>query len=513
MTRHRLPERPNQRQQRDEGRDTASLQAAWRADADQPPHEQAEVEATGVNQQTLPNIDVAAEIHAAQAAGLVEMGERPFQSLAAKPQQAEAPRAANAPTIAVHRVARRRITLVARCVSRFARRERSQPERRHESCFDRFDDRACARSLDDRQRQPADREDLVRPERVVARARHVIHVDDIGKITAIPEPVSNCRAATRERFRGRDAVLSGPAGGVVAVAEIGRQTGVERLIGFDMGGTSTDVCRVERGEPEQAFETEVAGVRLKTPMLRVHTVAAGGGSICRYDAGRLTVGPRSAGAMPGPLVYGHPDARELTLTDVNVALGRVAPDRFPLPLDESRAHRALEAIARELSAEGAPRSPLSIAEGFFRVAVENMAEAIRTVSIARGHDPRDDALVAFGGAGGQHACAVARALGITRIFFHPLAGVLSAYGIGVAPTAWHGEADCGRVPLDDGSLGGACAASGRFSGNTKRTAIRAPEARMMPERAIAIRRSRFAMRDFRSRMVGSSIASVSRTFA
>ncbi|RLB55020.1 MAG: 5-oxoprolinase [Deltaproteobacteria bacterium] len=244
-------------------------------------------------------------------------------------------------------------------------------------------------------------------------------------------------------FRGRNAVLSGPAGGIVAVAHIARVAREEQVIGFDMGGTSTDVSRVA-GDPERAYETRVAGVRLRTPMLRVHTIAAGGGSLCRVRGGRLTVGPESAGADPGPLCYGRPGATDLSLTDVHLALGRVLPHRFPFPLDRGAAMAALEAVAEQL---GGAETALSAAAGFFEVAVEAMASAIRTVTVSRGHDAREHTLVVFGGAGGQAACAVARRLGIRRLLFHPLAGVLSAYGMGVAPTGWHGEEDVGDVPL------------------------------------------------------------------
>jgi 5-oxoprolinase (ATP-hydrolysing) len=243
------------------------------------------------------------------------------------------------------------------------------------------------------------------------------------------------------RFRGRDAVLSGPAGGVVACAAIARDAGTSRAIGFDMGGTSTDVSCVD-GEIERVHETRVAGVRLRAPMMAIHTVAAGGGSICRWDGLRMTVGPDSAGAAPGPLCYGHPDARELALTDVDLVLGRIAGDRFPFPLDAARATAALAAIG----------DPVATAAGFFAIANASMAEAIRRVSIARGRDPRDFTLVVFGGAGGIHACPIAAQLGITRLVVHPLAGVLSALGMGLAPVSWHAELDAGRVELDDAAL-------------------------------------------------------------
>ncbi len=253
------------------------------------------------------------------------------------------------------------------------------------------------------------------------------------------------------RFRGRDAVLSGPAGGVVAVAAVANMLGLPQVIGFDMGGTSTDVTRWA-GAHERRYETEVAGVRVRTPMLAIHTVAAGGGSICRFTDGRLTVGPDSAGADPGPLCYGRPSAQALTITDVNLALGRLARARFPFPLDAAPVHAALGALTGQLRAAGLERSPMQVAEGLRRVADEHMAAAIREVSLRRGHDVRDHAMVVFGGAAGQHACAVARLLGLRTLVFHPLAGVLSAWGMGAARVGWHGEVDAGQVPLVPGAL-------------------------------------------------------------
>jgi 5-oxoprolinase (ATP-hydrolysing) len=250
-----------------------------------------------------------------------------------------------------------------------------------------------------------------------------------------------------QRFRGPNAILSGPAAGVVACAHVARELGIDRAIGFDMGGTSTDVSRFD-GEFERVYETETAGVRIRAPMMAIHTVAAGGGSLCRYGGYRMTVGPESAGAVPGPLSYGHPDATELTVTDVNLALGRVLPDRFPFPLELERINGALDALVAHLRAQGTVRTREEVAAGFFEIANANMAEAIRQVSVTRGYDVRDYALVVFGGAGGQHACALARRLGIRRIVFHPFAGVLSAYGMGLADVSWDGEADLGRRQLD-----------------------------------------------------------------
>lgn len=245
-------------------------------------------------------------------------------------------------------------------------------------------------------------------------------------------------------FTGQNAILSGPAGGVIASAKVAADAGFARSIGFDMGGTSTDVSRFG-GAHERVYETEVAGVRLRAPMLDIHTVAAGGGSLCRFDGYRQTVGPESAGATPGPLCYGDPAASELAITDINVVLGRVRADRFPLELDVARVRDALGSIRERMTDK---RSLESIAEGFFEVANANMAEAIRKISIARGHDVREHALVVFGGAGGQHACALARRLGMRTVVLHPWAGVLSAYGMGLADVTWHDVADAGRHVLD-----------------------------------------------------------------
>ncbi|MCC7040862.1 MAG: hydantoinase B/oxoprolinase family protein [Burkholderiales bacterium] len=240
------------------------------------------------------------------------------------------------------------------------------------------------------------------------------------------------------QFRGKDAILSGPAGGVVGAVEVARRAGFERVIGFDMGGTSTDVTHWA-GRYERTFATEIAGVRVRAPMLRIHTVAAGGGSICSFDGARLRVGPASAGAMPGPAAYrrGGP----LTVTDCNVLLGKIDPDFFPRlfgaqgdePLDRAVVQQRFAALAAEVSAAtGTVHSAEAVAAGFVAIAVENMANAIKHISVARGHDVTGYTLCCFGGAGGQHACLVADALGMTRVLIHPLAGVLSAYGMGLA---------------------------------------------------------------------------------
>ena len=240
-------------------------------------------------------------------------------------------------------------------------------------------------------------------------------------------------------FRGKDAILSGPAGGVVGMVRSAEAEGFDRLIGFDMGGTSTDVCHYA-GEYERSFETEVAGVRMRAPMMSIHTVAAGGGSVLRFADGRMQVGPESAGADPGPASYrrGGP----LTVTDCNVLLGKIQPDIFPhvfgpegdAPLDVAIVREKFEALAREIAAQtgAAPRRPEDLAEGFLRIAVENMANAIKKISVQRGYDVTRYTMNSFGGAGGQHACQVADILGMTRIFIHPHAGVLSAFGMGLA---------------------------------------------------------------------------------
>jgi 5-oxoprolinase (ATP-hydrolysing) len=243
---------------------------------------------------------------------------------------------------------------------------------------------------------------------------------------------SNGGLAAPEFFRGKDAIVSGPAGGVVGQAETAREAGLGRVIGFDMGGTSTDVSRFD-GAYERVYETEVAGVRLRAPMMAIHTVAAGGGSILHYDGARFRVGPDSAGADPGPRCYrrGGP----LTVTDANVMTGKLRGEFFPRlfgpgadqPLDEAGVCEGFAALARQTGS-----APEAVADGFIRIAVENMANAIRRISVAKGYDTREYALNCFGGAGGQHACLVADALGMTRIFIHPFSGVLSAYGMKLA---------------------------------------------------------------------------------
>jgi 5-oxoprolinase (ATP-hydrolysing) len=258
------------------------------------------------------------------------------------------------------------------------------------------------------------------------------------------------------RFRGPTALLSGPAGGVVGAARVAASAGFERALGFDMGGTSTDVSFIQGGEVDRCFETTVGGVRVKAPMMRIHTVAAGGGSLCRFDGFRFVVGPESAGSDPGPLCYGRADARELAVTDVNFVLGRIQPDRFPFRLQREPVLRALDSLERDLRAAAHSYDRDRIAAGFVEVANASMAHAIAEVSVARGVDPRDCALVGFGGAAGQHVCAIARELGIRTVLLHPFAGILSAYGIGAAVVSWDGQRDAGRValPADGAELPG-----------------------------------------------------------
>ncbi|MDH5748800.1 MAG: hydantoinase B/oxoprolinase family protein [Rhodospirillales bacterium] len=240
------------------------------------------------------------------------------------------------------------------------------------------------------------------------------------------------------RFQGKDSILSGPAGGVVGMARTAAMAGFTQVIGFDMGGTSTDVSHYD-GEYERAFETQVAGVRMRAPMMRIHTVAAGGGSKLHFDGARFRVGPDSAGADPGPACYrrGGP----LAVTDCNVVLGKIQPRFFPAvfgpgadqPLDADQSKRKFSELASEISrATGEERTPEQVAEGFLKIAVENMANAIKQISVQRGYDVTEYTLNCFGGAGGQHACLVADALGMSRVFIHPFAGVLSAYGMGLA---------------------------------------------------------------------------------
>ncbi len=235
-------------------------------------------------------------------------------------------------------------------------------------------------------------------------------------------------------FQGKDAILSGPAGGVVGATQTAQLAGFDRIIGFDMGGTSTDVSHFN-GELERAFETEVAGVRMRAPMMNIHTVAAGGGSLLTYDGSRFRVGPESAGANPGPASYKR--GGELAVTDANVMLGKINPKYFPAifgkqqdqSLDSDIVKEKFDTLAIQI---GDGRSGADVAEGFLKIAIENMSEAIKKISVERGYDVIDYALTSFGGAGGQHACLVADSLGMDTIFLHTHSGILSAYGMGLA---------------------------------------------------------------------------------
>ncbi|RIK98903.1 MAG: 5-oxoprolinase [Burkholderiales bacterium] len=263
----------------------------------------------------------------------------------------------------------------------------------------------------------------------VARAMHGVRLQFMQ---------SNGGLTDAHAFQGKDSILSGPAGGIVGMARVSAAAGFDRVIGFDMGGTSTDVSHFA-GELERSFDTLVAGVRMRAPMMSIHTVAAGGGSILHFDGARMRVGPESAGADPGPACYrkGGP----LTVTDANVMLGRIQPTFFPhvfgpnadQPLDAEVVREKFGALAQLVSRDsGRPIGPEALAQGFLDIAVANMANAIKKISVQRGYDVTRYTLTTFGGAGGQHACGVADALAMSRVLVHPLAGVLSAYGMGLA---------------------------------------------------------------------------------
>jgi len=249
---------------------------------------------------------------------------------------------------------------------------------------------------------------------------------------------SNGGLADAQNFQGKDSILSGPAGGIVGAVQTSMLAGFEKIISFDMGGTSTDVAHYD-GEYERTFETEIAGVRLRTPMMAIHTVAAGGGSILSFDGSRYRVGPESAGANPGPACYGR--GGPLTVTDCNVMLGKLQSDFFPKvfgsegdqPLERRVVQQQFEALTSRIQAvTGDRRTPEEVAAGFLAIAIEKMANAIKKISLQRGYDVSEYVLCCFGGAGGQHACLIAEALGMKKIFLHPYAGVLSAYGMGLA---------------------------------------------------------------------------------
>ncbi|GAB3163703.1 hypothetical protein GCM10027059_18420 [Myceligenerans halotolerans] len=280
------------------------------------------------------------------------------------------------------------------------------------------------------------------------------YVDQVaGQLTGVPLQFmqSNGGLVEAHHFRGKDAILSGPAGGIVGMVRMSELAGHDHVIGFDMGGTSTDVSHYA-GELERVFDAQVAGVRLRAPMLDIHTVAAGGGSILHFDGSRYRVGPDSAGASPGPACYRN--GGPLTVTDANVLLGRVRPEYFPAvfgpggdqPLDVDVVRQKFAALAAEI---GDGRTPEQVAEGFLAVAVANMAGAVKKITVREGHDVTRYALTTFGGAGGQHACAVADSLGIETVLVPPMAGVLSALGIGLADTTVMREQSVGTALSDD----------------------------------------------------------------
>ena len=273
-------------------------------------------------------------------------------------------------------------------------------------------------------------------------------------------------------FRGKDSILSGPAGGIVGMARTAAEAGFAKVIGFDMGGTSTDVSHFA-GQLEREYETQVAGVRMRAPMLSIHTVAAGGGSILHFDGSRYRVGPDSAGADPGPACYRN--GGPLALTDANVLLGRIQPARFPhvfgpggdQPLDSDITKSKFTELSNQITAAtGDRRGPEQVAAGFVEIAVANMANAIKKISVQRGYDVTEYVLNVFGGAGGQHACAVADALGMSKVLIHPLAGVLSAYGIGLADIVAMRE-QAVEAPLTKDTLGRLAAITGPIEADAR----------------------------------------------
>ncbi|WP_031486156.1 hydantoinase B/oxoprolinase family protein [Streptomyces bicolor] len=289
--------------------------------------------------------------------------------------------------------------------------------------------------------------------------RYVQHVADELEGVRLMFMQSNGGLAEAGQFRGKDAILSGPAGGIVGMARMSQLAGFDRVIGFDMGGTSTDVSHFA-GEYERVFTTQIAGVRLRAPMLDIHTVAAGGGSVLHFDGSRYRVGPDSAGADPGPACYrgGGP----LAVTDANVMLGRIQPAHFPRvfgpdgdqPLDDALVRDRFAALTREIRDQtGDDRTPEQVAEGYLQIAVANIANAVKRISVQKGHDVTRYALTTFGGAGGQHACMVADSLGIRTVLVPPMAGVLSALGIGLADTTAMREQSA-EAPLQAASMPG-----------------------------------------------------------
>ncbi|MFG5720549.1 hydantoinase B/oxoprolinase family protein [Streptomyces murinus] len=315
--------------------------------------------------------------------------------------------------------------------------------------------------------------------------RHVRQVAEELRGVRLMFMQSNGGLTEAGQFRGKDAILSGPAGGIVGMARMSQRAGFDRVIGFDMGGTSTDVSHFA-GAYERVFDTQVAGVRLRAPMLDIHTVAAGGGSVLHFDGSRYRVGPDSAGATPGPACYraGGP----LTVTDANVMLGRIQPAHFPAVfgpdgdqrLDAGLVRDRFTALAREIHrATGDDRTPEQVAEGYLDIAVANIANAIKRISVQQGHDVTRYALTTFGGAGGQHACRVAGSLGIRTVLVPPMAGVLSALGIGLADTTAMREQSV-EAPLEPAAMPGirAAAAGLEAAARAELTAEDIPEDRV-----------------------------------
>ncbi|GED88203.1 hydantoinase B/oxoprolinase family protein [Streptomyces sp. 6-11-2] len=319
--------------------------------------------------------------------------------------------------------------------------------------------------------------------------RYVQHVSDELDGVRLMFMQSNGGLAEAGQFRGKDAVLSGPAGGIVGMARMSRLAGFDRVIGFDMGGTSTDVSHYA-GTYERVLTTQIAGVRLRAPMLDIHTVAAGGGSVLHFDGSRYRVGPDSAGADPGPACYrgGGP----LAVTDANVMLGRIQPAHFPevfgpggdQPLDEALVRERFTGLAREIrERSGDDRTPEQVAEGYLQIAVANIANAVKRISVQKGHDVTRYALTTFGGAGGQHACMVADSLGIRTVLVPPMAGVLSALGIGLADTTAMREQSV-EAPLEPGAMPGVLKTADDLEG-AARAELRAED---VPEERVRVTR-------------------------
>ncbi|MGW4817705.1 hydantoinase B/oxoprolinase family protein [Streptomyces sp. NPDC004227] len=319
--------------------------------------------------------------------------------------------------------------------------------------------------------------------------RYVQHVSDELDGVRLMFMQSNGGLAEAGQFRGKDAVLSGPAGGIVGMARMSRLAGFDRVIGFDMGGTSTDVSHYA-GAYERVLTTQIAGVRLRAPMLDIHTVAAGGGSVLHFDGTRYRVGPDSAGADPGPACYrgGGP----LAVTDANVMLGRIQPAHFPevfgpggdQPLDEALVRERFTGLAREIRERtGDDRTPEQVAEGYLQIAVANIANAVKRISVQKGHDVTRYALTTFGGAGGQHACMVADSLGIRTVLVPPMAGVLSALGIGLADTTAMREQSV-EAPLEPAAMPGVLKTADDLEG-AARAELRAED---VPEERVRVTR-------------------------